>query len=44
VVHREHDGEMKAQVKGYSPERWTDQPPIQKNYAVPSAGPANPFG
>ena len=45
VVHREHDGEMKAQVKGYSPERWTDQPPMQKNYAAPTASnPANPWG
>ena len=44
VVHREHEGEMKAQVKGYSPKRSGGQPLTQTSYAVPSAGPANPFG
>ena len=44
VVHREHDGEMKAQVKGYSPKRSGGQPMTQTSYAAPSAGPANPFG
>ena len=44
VVHREHDGEMKAQVKGYSPKRSGGQPMTQTSYPAPSAGPANPFG
>ena len=44
VVHREHEGEMKAQVKGYSPKRSSGQPMTQTSYAAPSAGPANPFG
>jgi len=44
VVHREHDGEMKAQVKGYSPKRSSGQPMQQTSYPAPSAGPANPFG
>ena len=44
VIHREHDGEMKAQVKGYSPKRSSGQPMTQTSYLAPSAGPANPFG
>jgi hypothetical protein len=44
VIHREHDGEMKAQVKGYSPKRSIGQPLTQTSYPAPSAGPANPFG
>ena len=44
VVHREHEGEMKSQVKGYSPKRSSGQPMTQTSYAAPSAGPANPFG
>jgi hypothetical protein len=44
VIHREHEGEMKAQVKGYSPKRSSGQPMTQTSYAAPSAGPANPFG
>ena len=44
VIHREHEGEMKSQVKGYSPKRSSGQPMTQTSYAAPSAGPANPFG
>jgi hypothetical protein len=44
VVHREHEGEMKAQVKGYSPKSSSGQPMTQTSYPAPSAGPANPFG
>ena len=44
VVHSAHEGEMKAQVKGYSPKRSSGQPMTQTSYAAPSAGTANPFG
>ena len=44
VVHREHKGEMRAQVKGYSAKRSSGQPMTQTSYPAPSAGPANPFG
>ena len=45
VVHREHEGEMKAQVKGYSPKSSSGQPLQQTSYAAPTASnPANPWG
>ena len=44
VIHREHEGEMKSQVKGYSAKRSSSQPLTQTSYPAPSAGPANPFG
>jgi len=44
IGHREDKGQTYPQVKGYSAKRSSGQPLQQTSYAVPSAGPANPFG
>jgi hypothetical protein len=44
VAQGEYNGKPTNEVKGYSPKRSSGQPMTQTSYAVPSAGPANPFG